>query len=327
MTEQRPLVSIGIPVYNGEKFLRQALDALLEQTYTHLEFVIADNGSVDGTEVICRQYAERDSRIRYYRNPTNIGVYANFRRVVELSSGEYFLWAAVDDLRPPAAIEDCVNALLADPRAVMAHGVILVEVEGSQALFSVTNAMDLSANDAGERVRTFTTKMTHNAMLYGLYRRSALSQGWLGSCYGQDYLLCLQMCLLGPVVSVEKPMMVCRERKPVPNNNPMYAAIPLTVRNLLRVGGLPRRKCWVVLLKGCYYLGRIQSVSINQRVLAIVAHVVTFSTVYRIQLVKEILFQMFEPLAWLSTYVWQAAQRQPSSLRFARRVQTLLTRG
>ena len=327
MIEPRPLVSLGVPIYNGEKLLCPALDALLEQTYTHLEIVIVDNASGDGTEAICRQYTERDPRIRYYRNPTNVGVYANFRRVVELSTGEYFMWTAVDDYRPSTVIENCVNAILQGPRAVMAHGPILVKGEGNPALVPIANDMDLSSNDSEERIRTFTTQMTHNAMLYGLYRRNALIQGWMGSCYGQDYLVCLQMCLLGPVAYVKSPMMICHERKPVPNDNPMYAPVPITARNLLRVGGLPRRKCWVVLFKGCYYLWRIRSVSVNQRVRAIAVHVMTFSKRYRIKLAKEIVFQLFAPLAWVSTYSWRIAQRQSFSLRLARRVQTLLTRG
>ncbi|MGE0821932.1 MAG: glycosyltransferase family 2 protein [Candidatus Binatia bacterium] len=326
LTKRQPLVSIGVPVYNGETFLRAGLDALLAQTYPHLEVVIADNASTDHTEEICREYANKDARVRYHRNPRNVGVYANFRHVLALARGDYFMWAAVDDLRPLTAVEDCLTVLLADPQAVMAHGLILVEPTERPQLFPILNEMELSADDASTRIRIFTEKVTHNAILYGLYRRHALLQGWLGSCYGQDYLLCLQMCLLGRVVYTRAPMMICRERQLLPSSHPMYAPVPLTVRNLLRAGGLPRRKCWVVLFMGCYYLVRIRRVSLRQRLRAVTTHVVTFGTLHRTRLLKEVLFQLLAPIAVVTGWVWHLAQQQSLSLRLARRVQGILTR-
>ena len=73
----RPPVTIGLPVYNGEKFLRQALDSLLGQTMGDFELIICDNASSDATGQICRAYARADRRVRYYRNATNIGAPRN----------------------------------------------------------------------------------------------------------------------------------------------------------------------------------------------------------------------------------------------------------
>lgn len=96
--KQTPQVSIGMPVFNGEKFIREALDSLLTQTFTDFELIISDNASTDGTEAICRGYAEKDGRIRYVRQVTNLGVIENFQYVLDEADGEYFMWAAADDV-------------------------------------------------------------------------------------------------------------------------------------------------------------------------------------------------------------------------------------
>jgi glycosyltransferase involved in cell wall biosynthesis len=97
MHQNNVTVSIGMPVYNGEKFIEQALDCLLEQTFTDFELIISDNASTDATESICRNYANRDSRIKYFRQDENLGALRNFQFVLDESVGEYFMWAACDD--------------------------------------------------------------------------------------------------------------------------------------------------------------------------------------------------------------------------------------
>src|SRR5215471_17938376 len=242
-----PLVSIGIPVYNGARFIRQALEHLLAQTYTHLELVICDNASTDSTGTICQDYAARDARVRYYRNPTNVGLVNNFRLAVGRSTGTYFAWASADDRKPPTAVEACVRVLQTQPAAVMAHGIVLVQSEGRDDLVPRANAVDLTMPDAATRIRAFTAGITHNAMVYGLYRLEALRQARFCYCLGQDYLLCLQMCLLGPVAYTPTSIIICAERKPQPSENPMYRIQPITLGNLLYTGGpMQRRKCWTV---------------------------------------------------------------------------------
>jgi glycosyltransferase involved in cell wall biosynthesis len=96
--ENTPTVSIGMPVYNGERFIREALDSILEQTFTDFELIISDNASTDGTDAICCDYATRDSRIRYLRQNENKGALFNFEFVLNEARGSFFKWAAVDDL-------------------------------------------------------------------------------------------------------------------------------------------------------------------------------------------------------------------------------------
>ncbi|ADR19063.1 glycosyltransferase family 2 protein [Calditerrivibrio nitroreducens] len=95
---KKPQVSIGMPVYNGAKFISEALDSLLAQTFTDFELIISDNASTDETEAICREYAAKDKRIRYIRQRENLGAAANFKYVLDQAEGEYFMWAAADDV-------------------------------------------------------------------------------------------------------------------------------------------------------------------------------------------------------------------------------------
>lgn len=93
-----PKVSIGMPVYNEELFIRKALDSLLAQTYGDFEIIISDNASTDATAEICKEYLQRDRRIRYIRQSQNLGGYHNFLFAFKEARGEYFMWAAADDL-------------------------------------------------------------------------------------------------------------------------------------------------------------------------------------------------------------------------------------
>lgn len=111
MSEKRPKVSVGMPVYNGEAFLEAAIESLLAQTFTDFELVISDNASTDRTEEICRAFAARDSRVRYDRLDENLGAVPNFNRVFELSRAEYFKWAAADDVCAPTFLERLVEVL------------------------------------------------------------------------------------------------------------------------------------------------------------------------------------------------------------------------
>jgi glycosyltransferase involved in cell wall biosynthesis len=117
----KPRVSIGLPVFNGEKYLEEALNSILGQTYPDFELIISDNASTDRTQQICRSYAAKDSRVRYYRNKRNLGASKNFNSVFFLSLGEYFKWAAYDDVLAPEFLEKCINILDHDPSIVLCY--------------------------------------------------------------------------------------------------------------------------------------------------------------------------------------------------------------
>ena len=326
MSEKRPLVSIGVPVYNGERSIRRALDALRAQTYDNLELVISDNASTDSTSAICQEYAAKDRRIKYFRNPVNVGLYENFRRVVTLATGEYFMWAAADDLKPPTAVEHCVRAMLHNDRAVTVHGIIVIRTADGNESAAHPNEIQLNDKSAATRIRNFTYGLRHHAMFFCLHRRAALMQARLGNHVGQDYLLCLQMCLLGAIEYVPVPVIIYQERGRRPSTNLMYDEVPMTLNHLVTANKIYRRKCWTVLLLGCYYLATTGRVPWSERWGAIGAHVTAFGSLYRSRFAQEMLYQLFEPVLWLAILVWRLARQSSVTLKLARKLQAQFIR-
>jgi glycosyltransferase involved in cell wall biosynthesis len=135
MTQPRPpKISLGLPVYNSKNTIRNALDALLGQTFTDFELIISDNCSDDGTFDICREYAERDPRIRLYRNESNLGITENFRIVCRKARGEYFHWVAGDDSWAKEYLATLSGMLDSSPRASLAAALLHREYEDGSTL-------------------------------------------------------------------------------------------------------------------------------------------------------------------------------------------------
>jgi glycosyltransferase involved in cell wall biosynthesis len=125
------LVDIGMPVYNGGRFIEEALRSLSSQSFTEWKLVIADNASTDGTEEICREFSRWDSRIRYVRHESNIGAPANFKYVLDQAKAPYFMWAAADDLWGSEFISNCVRRLSGQKNIGMAFtGVDIIDSFG-----------------------------------------------------------------------------------------------------------------------------------------------------------------------------------------------------
>jgi glycosyltransferase involved in cell wall biosynthesis len=121
MFETRPRVSIGLPVYNGAAFVADAIRSIQSQSLGDFELLVSDNASTDDTSEIVHGLAATDKRIRYLRSDTNVGANRNFNRTYFYSSGEFFKWAAHDDVLEPTYLERCVELLDADPSVVLAH--------------------------------------------------------------------------------------------------------------------------------------------------------------------------------------------------------------
>jgi len=117
-TQSKPLVSIGMPVFNGEKFIRKRLDSVIEQTFKDFELIISDNSSTDSTPVICEAYSKKDKRIRYFRQKKNMGATWNFNFVLQEAKFKYFVWAAVDDLWESNFLEKNIEILETNKNAV-----------------------------------------------------------------------------------------------------------------------------------------------------------------------------------------------------------------
>ena len=173
MVNQSPKVSIGMPVYNMENTVQEAIDTILGQTFTDFQLLISDNASDDGTEEICRTAESQDSRVTYFRCPENIPS-ENFHRTLVMSTGKYFMWAAADDSRRPKMVARCVEALEADQAAVMAytHTELLDQITGKRTGYS--DPLRLDQEDPAERYVSLIQSLNLGNALYGLYRRSVL---------------------------------------------------------------------------------------------------------------------------------------------------------
>ncbi len=196
-----PVVSIGLPVYNGARFLAQALDSLLAQTYRDFELIISDNASSDATPAICADYAARDGRIRYIRQPVNIGAPRNWSFVVTVARGTYFKWASCNDLCAPEMIERCVSVLVQQPQAVLCYGrTSLVDAEtGEEELYSGDVAIDDEL--PSDRLASLMSKLRLNNAQSGLIRADALRDTGLDRPYpAGDIPLMIELVLRGSFV-------------------------------------------------------------------------------------------------------------------------------
>jgi glycosyltransferase involved in cell wall biosynthesis len=178
MTENNPKVSVGLAVFNGEKYLREAIDSILAQTFTDFELIISDNASTDRTAKICREYAIKDSRLRYYRNSVNIGGVNNENRTFDLSRGKYFHWAAHDDFFAPEFLTKCVEVLDRNPSVVLCYPLIVSIDEHGNAMGTKSFGRGTSKSPS-ERFRSLATIYHANEASYGLMRADILRENQL----------------------------------------------------------------------------------------------------------------------------------------------------
>jgi len=190
-TVSMPLVSIGLPVYNGERFIQRALDSLLAQDYSNWELIISDNASTDRTGELCLACQAKDGRVHYYRNAANIGMMSNFKRTLDLAAGEYFMFAAYDDRWSPQFISALLSDLRLHPESQVAMSALdIVDEEGQLVKPVRLDQGDKSPNQLGYfamllRLMTMwggSTK-SHHYYFYGLFRRKFLQQAY---CYYVD---------------------------------------------------------------------------------------------------------------------------------------------
>jgi glycosyltransferase involved in cell wall biosynthesis len=208
-----PRVSIGMPVYNGQQFLAEALDAFLGQTFDDFELVISDNASTDDTEGICRAYAARDDRIRYVRQPRNVGVSENHRIVVVLARGELFKWAGHDDLYSRDYLERCVRVLDAEPDIVLSTCLTAMIAEDAKVKRVVTETpRDSDSPSARARYRGFLYAVTGDDD-YGVIRTAAMRRtSYSGSYYHADRSFVAELSLHGRIHRIPEPLYFRRDR-------------------------------------------------------------------------------------------------------------------
>lgn len=197
MSTPTPRVSIGLAVRNGERYLDEAIQSILAQTFTDLELIISDNASDDRTADICQHYAQQDARIRYSRNATNIGGANNENLTFRLARGEYFRWAAHDDVLAPTLIEKCVSVLDAQPDIVVCYsGIIAIDENGKQ--LRATRRNNAAAARPSERFAQIASSRDFCEETYGLMRAAVLGQTQLQKNYtASDRTLMAEISLYG----------------------------------------------------------------------------------------------------------------------------------
>lgn len=206
-----PKVSIGLPVYNGENFLAEALDCLLAQTYTDFELIISDNASTDRTQAICEAYAADDARIRYIRNEENIGASANYNATFYAARGEYFKWAAHDDICLPEYVEKCVQILDERPEVVLSYALARAIDENGEVIRDFPGKQQPDSPVARYRFYEFVTDPFPVVAVFGVIRRSALARTRLiGKYTGSDRPLLSELSLLGPFYEVPEHLFLYR---------------------------------------------------------------------------------------------------------------------
>jgi glycosyltransferase involved in cell wall biosynthesis len=305
---KRPRVSIGMPVRNGERFIRQAIDSLLNQTFTDFELIICDNASTDSTENICREYAAADPRVRYYRNPRNVGPAGNHNKCFNLCRGEYFRWHAHDDLCTPDYLAKCVEALDQDSSVVIAYPQTLIVGDEGQPLdiYNFRPRTDQSdpAGRFGELV--LVNHRQHRAVeIFGLMRSSALCQTPLEGAYARgDSVLLARMALLGRFIELPERLFLSRS-----HTSQSMQTLPASIKNgrsrlsrVLGTGPLPPPEWWDTSRKGKanfpewnllkeYWtsIGRTRELTLRQRLRC---HAIVFEWFVRNtpKLVRDVLF-------------------------------------
>lgn len=215
MSTPSPRVSIGLPVYNGERYLESTLDSLLAQTFPDFELIISDNASTDRTAAICAAYQARDPRVRYSRNAANLGATRNYNLTVEQARGEYFKWAAYDDPCGPEFLERCVRALDANPAVVLAYTRARVIDEAGQDLGYDPVDLDLRQPRPVERYAAYHRRFRQHRNcnpVFGVIRTATLRRtAMIGNYVASDEVLLGELALHGQFYEVPDELFFRRD--------------------------------------------------------------------------------------------------------------------
>ena len=197
-----PRLTLGLPVYNGERFLAASLDALLAQTYTDFELIISDNASTDGTGAISKRYESIDHRVRYVQHPRNLGSSFNHNFVIEQARGEFFKWVSDDDLYAPDLLQRCVDALDSRPEVPLAHAWTAFVDEADEIIDKVDYPLTTDVADAVQRFRSVLYTQGGDD-IYGVIRTSVLRRvAPFDSYHWADRTFVAELALHGPFHNV-----------------------------------------------------------------------------------------------------------------------------
>jgi len=207
-----PRVSVGIPVCNGEKYLRTAIDSVLEQDYEDFELLLSDNASTDGTAGICAEYAAADRRVRYFRNDVNIGAVPNFNRVFALGRGEFFKWLPCDDACYPSLLRRSLEVFDRAPRSVsLVYPWCEMIDERGDYHGRLDENVETRAGLPHQRLRKVLVKRSSAAALGGLIRSEHLMRTRLRGPYAMDDMgLLAELSMVGEFWMIREVLLKVR---------------------------------------------------------------------------------------------------------------------
>ena len=218
-----PKITIGIPVYNGEKFIKRAIDSILSQTYTNFKLIISDNGSTDSTSIICKDYQQKDGRIQYIKQEKNMGWFFNFKCLLDLARSEYFVWIADDDYWKPSFLEENIKKLDLKPNIVASTGIIEYLTESKEVKTSIQKFKD-KLRDKNKNYKSYRhvasvsgpyfkkakyyLRFNQASFVYGVFRTEKLRQRWVSKLVSPwDLILLLNILKEGDFDVIEKVLM------------------------------------------------------------------------------------------------------------------------
>lgn len=194
----KPFVSIGMPVYNGERYIKYSIDSILSQKFDNFELMISDNASTDGTESICKDYMKMDPRVKYHRFASNFGASKNYNYLYRVASGKYFRWSNDDDLWDSENLGKCVDVLENDRSVVLSYPKTKIIDENGVLIRKYDDNLDLQSPDPVLRFREFFNQIGLSNVLYGLMRTEDLGKTSLfGNYIGSDIVLIGELTLYG----------------------------------------------------------------------------------------------------------------------------------
>ncbi len=200
-----PLVTVGMPVYNGGSDLHEGIESILEQTFRNFELVVSDNASTDDTEQIVRRYAAEDGRIRYFRNPENVGAPANYNAVFHRARGRYFKWASANDLCKPRFLEACVQELESRSDVVLCYPRTRLWDRDHGRITDFEDNLDLPFDDPVRRFIECFHRLRLNNAMNGVIRRDALAKTRLIQNFmASDMTFMAELSLAGKFAEIDE---------------------------------------------------------------------------------------------------------------------------
>jgi glycosyltransferase involved in cell wall biosynthesis len=248
MRGENPLVSVGLPVRNGAATIADVAASVLAQKYGDVELIISDNASTDDTETVCRDLARADARVRYQRQPENIGLLNNFIATIQAARGTYFRWISDSDRIDPGYVQACLDVFTADPRLILVSTGVAYLTEDGQTSSEEYAGTGLGSDDPADRavemLRMLTVSYRQLDPLYGMMRRETVVAIPRRNMLREDEIFAVKLALRGPWAHVPEVLALREWRAGNTTSMARLLAVPawqahfantLQVAELLRV--------------------------------------------------------------------------------------------